>query len=201
MSLSARITPSMNTVCVFGISYDYGRSPSIWFIDNYVCNYNSILGNWTHQNIVSVIGMPMDRTKAQLTGFIRLQAALQTPVGMYIFSTNNRFEISHRFWELKSMRFCISPVLHRKYHDQLHDDVIKWIHFPRCCPFVRGIHRGHKGEWRGALMFSLIFAWINSWINNREAGDLRRHRVHFDVIVMNMSRKRQLPRANLFLGK
>ena len=41
-----------------------------------------------------------------------------------------------------------------------HDDVIKWKHFPRYWPFVRGIHRcpvnfQHKGQWRGALMFSL----------------------------------------------
>ena len=33
-------------------------------------------------------------------------------------------------------------------------------------------------------MFSLICAWINRWVNNREAGDLRRHRAHYDVIVM-----------------
>ena len=33
-------------------------------------------------------------------------------------------------------------------------------------------------------MFSLIFAWINGWVNNREAGDLRRYRVHYDAIVM-----------------
>ena len=26
--------------------------------------------------------------------------------------------------------------------------------------------------------------WINRWVNNREAGDLRRHRAHYDVIVM-----------------
>ena len=26
--------------------------------------------------------------------------------------------------------------------------------------------------------------WINSWVNNRGAGDLRRHRAHYDVIVM-----------------
>ena len=55
--------------------------------------------------------------------------------------------------------------------------------------FVRGIHRSpvnspHKGQWRGALMFSLICAWINCWVNNREAVDLRRHRAHYDVIVM-----------------
>ena len=56
-------------------------------------------------------------------------------------------------------------------------------------PFVRGIHRSpvnspHKGQWRGALMFSLICAWINGWVNNRESGDLRRHRTHCDVTII-----------------
>ena len=74
-----------------------------------------------------------------------------------------------------------------------HDDVIKWKHFPRYWPFVRGIHRSsvnspHKGQWRGALMFSLICVWINGWVNNREAGDLRRYRAHYDVSVMNRRR-------------
>ena len=67
-----------------------------------------------------------------------------------------------------------------------HDDVIKWKHFPRYWPFVRGIHRSpvtspHKGQWRGALMFSLICVWTKNWVNNRETGDLRRYRVHCDV--------------------
>ena len=71
-----------------------------------------------------------------------------------------------------------------------HDDVIKWKHFPRYWPFVRGIHRSpvnspHKGQWRGALMLSLISAWINEWVNNRETGDLRRHHAHYDVTIMN----------------
>ena len=71
----------------------------------------------------------------------------------------------------------------------VHDDVIKWKHFPRYWPFVRGIHRSpvnfpHEGQWRGALMFSLICAWINCWANNGKAGDLRRHRAHYDVTVM-----------------
>ena len=71
------------------------------------------------------------------------------------------------------------------------DDVIKWKHFLRYWPFVLGIHRSvvnspHKGQWRGALMFSLICAWINGWVNNRESGDLRRHRSYYDVIVMDM---------------
>ena len=41
-----------------------------------------------------------------------------------------------------------------------------------------------KGQWRGALMFSVICVWINGWLNNREAGDLRCYRTHYDVIVM-----------------
>ena len=70
-----------------------------------------------------------------------------------------------------------------------HDDVIKWKHFPRYWPFLRGIHRStvnspHKGQWRGALMFSLICVWINGWVTNREAGDLRHYRGHYDVTVM-----------------
>ena len=42
----------------------------------------------------------------------------------------------------------------------------------------------HKGQWRGALMFSLICAWINGWVNNGEAGDLRCYYAHYDFIVM-----------------
>ena len=31
---------------------------------------------------------------------------------------------------------------------------------------------------------SLICAWINRWVNNREVGDLSRHRTHHDVTAM-----------------
>ena len=49
-----------------------------------------------------------------------------------------------------------------------------------------GMHRSlvdspHKGQWRGALVFCLICAWTNGQANNRDAGDLRRHRAHYDV--------------------
>ena len=99
-------------------------------------------------------------------------------------------------------RLCNPPVWHRhtvafpcwwlvwyKHRCYPHDDVIKWKHFSRNWPFVREIHRSpvnfpHKGQWRGALMFSLIYAWIKDWVNNREAGDLRRQHGHYDVIVM-----------------
>ena len=71
----------------------------------------------------------------------------------------------------------------------IHDDVIKWKHFPRYWPFVRGIYRSlvnspHKGQGRGALMFSLVWAWTNDYLNNRDAGDLRGHSAHYNVIVI-----------------
>ena len=70
-----------------------------------------------------------------------------------------------------------------------HDDVIKWKYFQRYWPFVRGIHRPlvnspHKGQWRGAFMFSLIRPWINGWVNNREASDWRRHHARYEVTVV-----------------
>ena len=86
-------------------------------------------------------------------------------------------------WKLNGDTTHTSPVHY------IHDDVIKWKHFPRYLPFVRGIHRflvnsRHKGQWRGALNFSLIYAWTNGWVNNRKAGDLRRHHAQSDVTVM-----------------
>ena len=42
----------------------------------------------------------------------------------------------------------------------------------------------HKDHWHWAKMFSKICVWTNGWANNRDAGDLRCHRTHFDVTVM-----------------
>ena len=73
-----------------------------------------------------------------------------------------------------------------------YDDVTKWKHFPCHWPFVRRIHLSpvnspHKGQWRGALMFSLICASINGWVNNREASDFRCHHTHCDITVMKIA--------------
>ena len=76
-------------------------------------------------------------------------------------------------------------------NEPIHDDVIKWKHFPRYWPIVRGIHRSpvnspHNGQWRGALIFTLICVWINGWVNNCEAGHLRCYHAHYDVSVMSL---------------
>ena len=84
---------------------------------------------------------------------------------------------------------CTRPFLKPQELSSYNDDVMKCKHFARYSPFVRGIHRSpvnspHKGQWRGALMFSLICACINGWETNHEDGDLRRPRAHYYIIVM-----------------
>ena len=67
---------------------------------------------------------------------------------------------------------------------------MKWKHFPRYWPFVRGSYRWipHRKASDAELW---CFLWsapcINDRVNNREAGDLRRHCAHYDVIVMKMT--------------
>ena len=56
--------------------------------------------------------------------------------------------------------------------------------------------------WRGALKFSLIYAWMNDWVNNRDAGDLQRHRAHYVVTVMIIDvgygrNRNRLPSVNM----
>ena len=135
---------------------------------------------------------------------------LCTPISALPFTTNGPFTIKckeakmgkkadNSFWITASgsrVTFRPLPCMFwtiplDEQHDVLrtHGDVIKWKNFPRYWPFVRGIHRSpvnspHKGQWCRALIFSLICVWINSWVNKREAGDLRRYRAHYHVIVM-----------------
>ena len=83
-------------------------------------------------------------------------------------------------------RWCEGAVIQKGSQSR---NVTKWKHFPPYWPFVRGIHwlpmnSPHKGQWRRALIFSLICARTNRWANTRDAGDLRRHRAHYDVTVM-----------------
>ena len=76
----------------------------------------------------------------------------------------------------------VYPRMSQNFHQMSQHDVIKWKHFPCYWPFVQGNHQSlvnspHKGQWHGALMFLWSVPWINGWVNNREADDLRCHRV------------------------
>ena len=106
-------------------------------------------------------------------------------IGRRVFSCRN-LRAYILFWFNVILWFLTQHPSHIEYG---HDNVIKWKHVPRYWAFVREIHRlpensPHKGQWRKALMFSLICARLNGRVINREAGDLRRHRTHYDVTVM-----------------
>ena len=52
----------------------------------------------------------------------------------------------------------------------------------------RGEFTGHRWIPRtkasDAEIWCFLCVWINGWVNNREAGDLRRYRAHYEVTVM-----------------
>ena len=103
------------------------------------------------------------------------------------------------------VRFGWIPVLMHTLHDIYTAESAK--HWSLCCTtdgnnakphmmtssnglFMRGIHRWpvnsqHKASDAGAWMLSWIYAWTNDWTNNGDAGDLRRNRAYYDVIVMS----------------
>ena len=71
----------------------------------------------------------------------------------------------------------------------MHDDVIKWKHFPRYWPLCREFtgprwipHK--KASDAEFWSFFLICTRINGWVNNREAGNLSCRCAHSDVTVM-----------------
>ena len=87
-----------------------------------------------------------------------------------------------------------------------HDDVIKWKHFSRYWPFVRGIHRSPMDSPHKASHTALwYFLWsaseqTNGWANNRDASFLRRHRAHYDVTVMD-TRKYSMFQNHVFCSQ
>ena len=78
----------------------------------------------------------------------------------------------------------------------LRDDIIKWKHFFALLALYAG-NTPVTGEFLAqrpvTRSFDVFFdlRWINGWVNNHEAGDLRRHHVHYDVTVMETTKKSQ----------
>ena len=79
---------------------------------------------------------------------------------------------------------CISfgPHFHAR-HDTVpgHDDQIE--------PFSASFH---KGQCRGALMFSMKCPWTIGWANSRDAGDLRRHGGNITVMAVAFRRASEI---------
>ena len=75
-----------------------------------------------------------------------------------------------------------------------HDDVIKWKHFPRYWSLVRGIHCWTVNRWIPLTKASNA----NGWENNRDAGDLKRHRTNYNATVMPKVKSLHLARDVIF---
>ena len=142
------------------------------------------MSGWTHQPKIIQCVLPLNETRRYIVMFCLIGwPHTQNDPWLNVFVNM----VLYNVW---------SPVRHRAItwlvitaFNSDHDDVIKWKHVPRYWPFVCGnsLVTGEFPTQRPvtrSFMFSLICAWINSWVNNREAGDLRRHRAHYDVIVM-----------------
>ena len=136
----------------------------------------------------------------------KVQWKINPSVAERMLSSEWIWGIFTMFSELQGFQLVLEPTIRNIYHytsarwvvdisclpgaDSIH--ISWWRHqmenFPRYWPFVRGIHRSpvnsmHRGQCRGALLFTLMSVWINGWVNNGEAGNLRRHHAHFDDIV------------------
>ena len=121
-------------------SIQNGIVGSVWYVMSYLCPYLQ------KRHISKIIKYPL------FLGRVNLYCKV------YILYVVSLF-MSH---------FYRIHYLCRVYHQnmRMHDDVIKLKYFPRYWSFVRGIHRSpvnspHKGQSRGALMFTLICARIN----------------------------------------
>ena len=135
-----------------------------------------------HKSIANALELYLSCTNPSIWLLSTSEATLQN-MGKWVTLTHRKLKYNQN---KQITNIYIWDIL--LYHSD-HNDVIKWKHFPHYWPFVRGIHWSpvnspHKGQWHGALMFSLIYAWINGWLNNPEASKLRHHCAHYDAIVM-----------------
>ena len=146
-----------------------------WFIQNITRHFLVNVEELKHFNIYKKVTLKFTRTWNVNVS----QITRNSPV---CWKGSLRIQQQKRF---ASLFLCEGNPLASNFHD----DIMKWKHFLRYWPFVWGIHWSpvnspHKGQWRGGLMFSLICVWIDGWVNSHEAGDLRRHHAHYDVIIM-----------------
>ena len=100
---------------------------------------------------------------------------------IYLERRNHNIALSHRYYvafQLTQIN-CIGAMVTSSNGN------IFCVTGPLCAEFTghRWINSPHKGQWCEAFAISLICVWPNVWVNNRNAGNLRRHRAHYDVTM------------------
>ena len=111
---------------------------------------------------------------------------LQEPIKVCPIKTHNVLIFLSWLYEIGCEYFAVTLYTYIPGRSSGHDDVIKWKHFRRYWPFLRGIQWWPVDslQCHGTLMFSLIYAWTNGWANNCDACGLRRHRAHYGDTVI-----------------
>ena len=98
--------------------------------------------------------------------------------------------------------FIINKIAAADDLDKSHDDVIKWKHFHVVGRVpVTGEFPVQRPVTRRFDIFFDVCPKKNGWVNNGEAGDLRRHRTHYDVSVMKKGQHFAVDNCNAFSRK
>ena len=89
--------------------------------------------------------------------------------------------------ELASVYWCLidmgGPAIHLHFHHTFMTTSPNG-NIVRVTGYRLPVDSPHKGQCRGASMFSLVCAWTNDWAKTRDAGHLRRQRAYYDVTVI-----------------
>ena len=80
---------------------------------------------------------------------------------------------------------------------EIHDDVITFSAWLVLCEGNPPVTDGFPSQRPVTQSIDVFITWTDGWANNRDVGDLRRHRAHFDVIVMYIKSATQIkPKHN-----
>ena len=87
------------------------------------------------------------------------------------YATFHQYSITLSTHTVLAFHVPVLYMCHKLAISAPHDDVIKWKHFPRNWPFVRGIPRSpvnspHKGQRRGASMY-FFYLRMNKRLNKQ----------------------------------
>ena len=166
----------------------------VTYVFYFCCWFSSTFGTVVPSQIYNIMGYMWDRQGAHKP--VRVSCSLCHACSFFVIYIHNfRHCWSRSITGIILQDYlCESCTILIVYYVHVYGNKRIWIWiwiwtFSALLALCAGIHRSpvnslHKGQWRGALTFSLICAGINRWVNNREAGDLRRHRAHYDVILM-----------------
>ena len=121
--------------------------------------------------------------------YLFIHLFINSSIHLFIIQSFIYFLLICCCWKQFLWRFVSLIYLAESRHSQRksapHDDVIKWKHFPRYCPSVRGIHRSpvnspHKGQW-------LVDLRLNKRLSIRS-----KRCWHYDVTVIGQNLRAQI---------